>query len=279
MDIKNVVVLGGGTMGNGITQVIAQAGYQVAMRDVDNEILDRAMKTIGKSLEKLENKGSIKESKDNIIKRINPTTDIEVVKDADYVIEAVPEKLDLKQDIFKKLDELCPPHTILGTNTSSLPITAIASVTRRPDKVIGTHFMNPVPVMKGVELVKGRMTSDETLDTTKKFMDSIGKKAIVAVDYAGFITSRLLNAYLNEAAYAVMDGNSPKDVDDAMVYCTNMPIGPCALLDLVGIDVVVYVLGILEEEFGERFKAAPLLKQMVRAGHLGRKARKGFYEY
>jgi 3-hydroxybutyryl-CoA dehydrogenase len=181
--------------------------------------------------------------------------------------------------IFKDVDKLAPDYAILASNTSSLPITAIAAATKRPHQVVGMHFMNPVPIMKGVELIRGRVTSQETIDSAVDFTKSINKVPVVAQDYAGFITSRILNAYLNEAAYTVMDGNTPKDVDDAMVYCTNMPQGPCALMDLVGIDVIVFVLGILEDEFGPKFKSAPLLRQMVRAGHLGRKTGQGFYTY
>lgn len=278
--INKVVVLGAGTMGNGITQSVAQAGYQVVMRDINDEFLAKGMKTIEKSLSKLAEKGKIsEEDKNNILGRISTSTSMDVVKDADMVIEAVPEKLELKVKIFEELDQLAPAHCILGTNTSSLPITAIAAATKRPENVVGTHFMNPVPIMKGVELIKGRVTSQETIDTAVEFTKSLNKVPTVAVDYAGFITSRLLNLYMNEAAYSVMDGNTPKDVDDAMIYCTNMPQGPCALADMVGIDIIVFVLGILEEEFGPKFKVAPLLKQMVRAGHLGRKTGQGFYKY
>lgn len=280
MAIRKVVVLGSGTMGNGITQVIAQAGYQVTMHDIDETIVNRGLQKIEKSLSRFVEKNVISpEEKVNILSRIKTTTALDIVKDADLVIEAVPEQLDLKVKIFAELDQLAPSHTIFASNTSSLPITAIAAATKRPSQVIGIHFMNPVPLMKGVELIKGRSTSQETIDVVVEFTKSIKKVPVVAQDYAGFITSRILNNYLNEAAYTVMDGNTPKDVDDGMVYCTNMPQGPCALMDLVGIDIIVFVLGILEEEFGPRFKAAPILKQMVRAGHLGRKTGRGFYQY
>lgn len=278
--IKKVVVLGAGTMGNGIVQSVAQAGYQVAMRDINDEVLAKGLKTIEKSLTKLAQKNKIsEEEKNNVLGRITTSISMDVVSDADLVIEAVPEILELKVKIFEELDKLAPSHAVLGTNTSSLPITAIAAATKRPEQVVGTHFMNPVPLMRGVELIKGRVTSQETIDTALEFTKSLNKVPTVAVDYAGFITSRILNIYLNEAAYCVMDGNTPKDVDDGMIYCTNMPQGPCALMDLVGIDVIVFVLGILEEEFGPKFKVAPLLKQMVRAGHLGRKTGQGFYKY
>jgi 3-hydroxybutyryl-CoA dehydrogenase len=278
--VNSVGVIGGGTMGSGIAQVAAQAGLRVVLVDLDPDLLRRALGNIQKSLERLEKKGSIDASKkQEALSRIATSTDIKQLRDQPFIIEAVFENLDLKKGIFKELDELCPPSTILATNTSSLPITEIASMTRRPEKVIGTHFMNPVPVMMGVEVIRGRLTSDETVETTRNFIQKLGRKPVLAVDYAGFINSRLLNIYLNEAAYTVMDGNNPKDVDDCMVYTANMPIGPCALMDLVGIDVIVNILGILREEYGEKFKVAPILRQMVRAGQLGKKTGRGFYQY
>lgn len=280
MTIKTVVVLGSGTMGNGITQVIAQAGYEVYMRDVSQEVLDRGMAVIKKSLSKFVEKGKITaDAEKEILGRITPTTDFDVVKKADLIIEAVPENLELKTKIFAELEEKCPPETLFGSNTSSLPITALAAATKRPEKFLGTHFMSPVPLMAGVELVRGRVTSDETLEEIKQFIISLGKIPTIAVDYAGFVTSRLLDLYLNEAAYAVMDGNDPQEIDKGMVHCTNMPMGPCALTDMVGVDVLLFVLEILEKEFGEKFRPAPLLRQMVRAGHLGRKTGRGYYTY
>lgn len=280
MKIARVAVVGAGTMGSGIVQVVAQAGYRVSMLDVSESALARGRQIIEKNLLRLEEKSKLSaEEKTNILARITPGSSLDAVAEADLVIEAAVEQLDVKVQIFRDLDRLAPKHAILASNTSSLPITAIAAATRRPHNVLGMHFMNPVPVMKGVELIKGRLTTEETVNTAVEFCKSINKVSVVAQDYAGFITSRILNAYLNEAAYTVMDGNTPKDVDDAMVYCTNMPQGPCALMDLVGIDIIVYVLGILEEEFGPKFKPAPLLKQMVRAGQLGRKTGQGFYKY
>lgn len=278
--INKVVVLGAGTMGNGIVQVVAQAGYQVVMRDISEEFLAKGMNTIDKSLSRMVAKNKINdEEKANILGRITTTTSMDAVAGADLIIEAVPEKLDLKVKVFEELDKLAPAHAILGSNTSSLPITAIAAATKRPENVAGIHFMNPVPMMKGVELIKGRVTSQETIDQAVEFTKSLNKVPTVAEDYAGFISSRLLQAYCNEAAYTVMNGNSPKDVDDNMIYCANMPMGPCALMDLIGIDVCVSVMQICEEEFGPRFKPAPILKQMLNAGHLGRKTGQGFYKY
>jgi 3-hydroxybutyryl-CoA dehydrogenase len=278
--IERVVVVGAGTMGNGIAQVCAQSGYQVSLVDVNEQVLDGARKGIEQSLNRLAKKQTISiEDIAKILGRLTFTTTMDNVANADLVVEAVPEQIELKGKIFKELDRLAPEHCILASNTSSLPITAIAATTKRPQNVVGIHFMNPVPVMKGIELIKGRLTSIDTIQAAKDFVQSLGKISMVAIDYAGFIGSRILNIYLNEAALTVMDGNTPKDVDDCLLYCTNMPMGPCALLDLVGIDVAVFVLGILEEEFGPRFKVAPLLKQMVRAGHLGRKTGQGFYKY
>lgn len=280
MKIERVVVVGAGTMGNGIAQVCAQSGYQVSLVDVNEQVLDGARKGIEQSLNRLAKKQTISiEDIAKILGRLTFTTTMDNVANADLVVEAVPEQIELKGKIFKELDRLAPEHCILASNTSSLPITAIAATTKRPQNVVGIHFMNPVPVMKGIELIKGRLTSIDTIQAAKDFVQSLGKISMVAIDYAGFIGSRILNIYLNEAALTVMDGNTPKDVDDCLLYCTNMPMGPCALLDLVGIDVAVFVLGILEEEFGPRFKVAPLLKQMVRAGHLGRKTGQGFYKY
>jgi 3-hydroxybutyryl-CoA dehydrogenase len=279
--IKNVIILGSGTMGNGISQAVATPGqYATYMLDIEQSILDRGMEAIRDSLRRIERKGRITpEEAEAILSRIKATTDYEVAREADIVIEAIPENLELKIEIFRKLDRICPPHTILGTNTSSLPITAIAASTARPEAVIGMHFMNPVSVMKGVEVIRGRMTSAQTIEKTLRFLESIDKIPCLAKDYAGFVNSRLLNLYMNEAVLAVMDGNSPEEVDRIMVHTANMPIGPLKLLDLVGIDVHLSVMEVLRNEFGDRFLVAPLTRQMVRAGHLGRKTGRGFYSY
>ncbi len=280
-EVRTVAVLGAGTMGTGIAQVCAFHGYDVHLHDISKEILDRSLRAIGKSLGKFVDKGKIDEAKKQAtVGRIKTFTDITAgMSSVDLVIEALTENIDVKTDSYRKFENQLGANVIIGSNTSSLPITALASATNRKDRFIGIHFMNPVPLMKGVEIIRGRESSDETIQKVRSFLGSIDKIPSVAVDYAGFITSRLLNVYLNEAALAVMDGNSPEEIDRAMMTCTNMPMGPCKLLDLVGIDVAVYVLKILEEEFGERFKCAPLLKQMVRAGHFGVKSGKGFYDY
>ncbi len=280
-DIRNIAVLGAGAMGNGIAQVSAQAGYQVIMQDITEEALEKGMDTIKKSLSKLASKGKIAADEvDAIIGRITTTVNLEeAAKDADLVIEAVPEVLELKIDIYKRLDEVCKPEAIFGSNTSTLPITILGAATKRPEQVCGIHFMNPVPVMPGVELIKGRLTSDEVMDEAVKYVEKIGREACLAVDYAGFIVSRLLDVVQNEACKLVMEGNEPEEIDRAMKLCANWPIGPCALMDLVGLDIVEHGLGTLENDLGPAYKAAPLLRQMVRAGELGRKTGRGFYTY
>ena len=282
MNIRKVFVLGAGVMGNGITQVAAQAGYDVTMQDMNEAVIQKGMGAIEKSLSRLVSKGNIsEEDKRSITSRINTTQDINGAKDADIVIEAIPEELGLKIDIFKRLDSLCPECTILATNTSALPISAIAAATspERQKRVIGMHFSNPVPVMKGVEIIPGRHTSEEALQVSKDFIRSLGKEPCEAVDYAGFVLSRVLDAMLNEAIRCVMDGNKPEEVDKVMKLCANMPMGPLELCDLVGTDIVLHGLETMHKDFGERLLPAPLLVSMVRAGDLGRKTGRGFYEY
>ena len=280
MAIKSVFVIGAGTMGNGIAQVSAQAGYDVTMSDIKDEFVKKGMDAIGKSLDRSVKKGTMQEAeKKAIIGRIKTTLDVKDARNADLVIEAAPEILDLKKRIFKQLDEVCKPDAILATNTSSLPIGAIAAVTKNPKRVVGIHFMNPVPVMKGVEVIPGRATSAETLEAAKDYVKKIGKEPCEARDYAGFIVSRLVDALMNEAFYCVMDGNKPEEVDKAVKLCLNHPMGPLELCDLAGADIVMHGLETMYEEFGERLMPAPLLKNMVRSGDLGRKTGRGFYDY
>ncbi|HEY98571.1 MAG TPA: 3-hydroxybutyryl-CoA dehydrogenase [Dehalococcoidia bacterium] len=280
MAIKNVFVVGAGTMGNGIAQVSAQAGYNVTMSDIKDEFLSRGMATIEKSLDRMIKKGTLQENeKAELMSKIKTTTDLNDARDADLVIEAAPEELELKTSIFKQLDAICKEDAILGTNTSSLPIGAIAAATGRPEKVIGIHFMNPVPVMKGVEVIPGRHTSEDVLEAAKEYVKSIDKEPCEARDYAGFIVSRLVDALMNEAFYCVMDGNKPEEVDKAVKLCLNHPMGPLELCDLAGADVVMHGLETMYAEFGERLMPAPLLKNMVRSGDLGRKTGRGFYDY
>ncbi len=280
MEIKTVAVLGAGAMGNGIAQVSAQAGYRVILLDVYDSALEKGMSTVHKMLNGAVDRGKMSATdRDATLSRITPSTEFSLTAQADLVIEAAPENLEMKTDLFKRLDTACPPHTILATNTSSLPIAAIAAATSRPAKVLGMHFMNPVPLMKGVEIIKALLTSTETMDTGKTFVESLDKIWVEAVDYAGFIASRVLDVMLNEAVWCVMDGNKPEEIDKAMRVCTNFPMGPLELIDLAGADILLNVLEILQKEFGDKYRPAPLLRQMVRAGHTGRKAGRGFYDY
>ncbi len=280
MAIKSIFVIGAGTMGNGIAQVSAQAGYDVTMSDIKDEFIQKGLAAIDKSLDRSVKKGTMQEAeKKIIIGRIKTTTDNKLARNADLVIEAAPEILDLKKSIFKQLDEICQPDAIIATNTSSLPIGAIAATTKRPQKVIGIHFMNPVPVMKGVEVIPGRATAADVIEAAKEYIKKIGKEPCEARDYAGFIVSRLVDALMNEAFWCVMDGNKPEEVDKAVKLCLNHPMGPLELCDLAGADVVLHGLETMYAEFGERLMPAPLLKNMVRSGDLGRKTGKGFYDY
>ena len=280
MAINKVFVIGAGQMGNGIAQVTAQAGYDVTMSDIKEEFIQKGMDAINKSLDRSVKKGTLQESeKAAIIARIKTTTNNQDAKDADMVIEAAPEILDLKKNIFKQLDEICKPDAILASNTSSLPITEIATVIKNPARFIGIHFMNPVPVMKGVEVILGKKIAPATIDAAKEYIKKIGKEACEAQDHAGFIVSRLVDALMNEAFWCLMDGNKPEEVDKAVKFCLNHPMGPLELCDLAGADTVLHGLETMHAEFGDRLKPAPLLVDMVNKGNLGRKTGKGFYDY
>lgn len=280
MKIKYIFVQGAGIMGSGIAQVSAQSGFEVIMMDLSMELVQRGLNTIDKNLQRGVDKGKIKmEEKLAILSRIKPVTDLNAAKEVDLAIEAVFEDLEVKRKVFQELDRVCPPHAILGSNTSALPIATMASVTKRPDKVLGLHFMNPVPIMRGVEIIRAITTSDETMAIGREYLQRLGKDVVEAVDYAGFIVSRILDAMLNEAVKCVMDGNKPEEIDRAMKVCTNFPMGPLELIDLAGVDIVLHGLETMEKDFGDRYHPAPLLRQMVRAGHLGRKNGKGFYKY
>ena len=280
MAIKNVFVVGAGVMGSGIVQVSAEAGYNVIMMDIKGEFVKKGLDAIGKGLDRKVKKGAMQESdKALVLSRIKTSVALKDAQDADLVIEAALEDMKVKKDIFRQLDEICKPDAILGTNTSSLPIGEIATATKRPQKVIGIHFMNPVPVMKGVEVIPGRHTSTDVLEASKAYIKSLGKEPCEARDYAGFIVSRLVDALMNEAILCVMDGNKPEEVDKAVKLCLNHPMGPLELCDLAGADIVLHGLETMYAEFGERLRPAPFLKNMVRSGDYGRKTGRGFYDY
>lgn len=281
MEIKKVAVIGAGAMGSGIAQVCAASGYEVYLNDVSAEMLKKARASIENSLARFVDRNKISAGEmEGALKRLHATGDLAgAVKGADLVIEAVFEDLEVKKEIFKKIDEHAPQGALLASNTSSLPIAAIAAVTGCPARVIGLHFMNPVPLMKGVEVIRARLSSDEAVAAGIDFVKSLGKVPAEAVDYAGFIVSRVLDVMLNEAVYCVMDGNEPEEIDRAMKVCTNFPMGPLELIDLAGADILLHVMECLNKEFGDKYRPAPLLVQMVRAGQLGRKTGQGFYSY
>ena len=285
MNIKRVCVVGIGVMGSGIVQVCAQAGYDTYAVSRSEESLERGIAKIKGNLSLLVKKGRIKqEEEDRIVDtlRARVTTSIkEGANGADFVIEAVYEDLDLKKKIFRELDRICPEHTILASNTSTFPIVALATATKRPNKVIGTHFMNPPPLIQGVEIIKSLFTSEETVNITKEFIKSLGKEPIEVKDSPGFVVSRMICLVMNEAVRMHEEGvASVEDIDKIARLCFNWPIGPFQLLDLIGIDIVAAVLNAMYDETGwERFKPALLMTQMVRAGWTGRKAGRGFYAY
>ena len=282
MEIQHIGVIGAGQMGNGIAQVAACAGFQVSMIDIKQEYLDRAMNNIQKSLEKLVSKDRLSQSESlNAISRINFSTSMEDVSDADLVIEAVPEILELKNSIFSKLDNTCKSSTILASNTSSISIDKIAKSTKRPELVIGMHFMNPVPLMKLVEIINGSKTSSEVNDLVVSAATKMGKIALSCNDSPGFVSNRILCPMLNEAILTLEEGVAePEAIDGIMKLGMNHPIGPLALADLIGLDTLLHILGVLYDGFGdEKYKPAQLLVEMGGNGHLGRKSGKGFYDY
>jgi len=281
-DIKIVGVVGSGTMGSGIAQVVASSDRDVLLVDISDAALDRGIKGIEKSLGRLVKKEAItEEDGSSILSRIVKTTDFEGLGDVDLVIEAVFEDMDVKKEIYSKLDNITGDDVVLATNTSSLPIVEIAVSTSKADKIVGMHFFNPAPVMKLVEIIKTLTTSDETVQFAYDFALALGKEPVKTKDSPGFIVNRILVPMLNEAVFAYQDGvGTPEDIDKAMKLGTNQPIGPLALVDLIGLDITLDVMDTFYREFQDsKFRAAPLLRQMVRAGWLGRKSGKGFFDY
>jgi len=282
MEIRKVAVIGAGTMGNGIAQVFSTSGYETLMIDVKEELLTSALGKIGKSLAKLVEKGKLSaEERDAALGRLTTSVKLEDAAGADLVVEAVNEDPALKKKIFTALDAACPPGTILATNTSSISITQIGAFTKRPQKVAGMHFMNPVPLMKLVEVIRGEMTSDEVVEAVMELCRKLGKTPVEANDFPGFIANRILMPMINEAAYALMEGVGTKEaIDTVMKLGANHPMGPLELADLIGLDVCLAIMEVLHQGLGDaKYRPCPLLRRMVTAGRLGRKSGQGFYTY
>lgn len=282
MEIKKIMVIGSGQMGGGIAQVAAQAGLQVVLNDIDAALIDKRVAFIDKTLSRNVEKGRItEEDKQAALARLVPSTDLQDAADVDFVVEAASENMAIKEQIFRKLDEIARPGVILATNTSSLPITEIAAVTSRPESVIGMHFMNPVPVMTLVEIIRGIATSDEVYQAVEALAKAMGKTPVEVNDYPGFIANRLLMPMINEAIYCVYEGvASPEAVDQVMKLGLNHPMGPLTLADFIGLDTCLAIMEVLYEGFADsKYRPCPLLRKMVKAGWLGKKSGQGFYAY
>jgi 3-hydroxybutyryl-CoA dehydrogenase len=280
--IKTVAVLGAGTMGNGIAHVFARAGFNVILRDVDQTFLERAVDIIGTNLDREIKKGKLTESeKPAVLARLKPVTDMAAIAAADFAVEAVPEKIEIKRAVLSEADKILRPEIILASNTSSISMTTLAALTSRPDRFVGMHFMNPVPVMALVEVIRALQTSDAAFNLTMELSKRLGKTPVAVNDAPGFVSNRVLMPLINEAAYCVMEGvATPEGVDAVMKLGMNHPMGPLELADFIGLDVCVDILHVLHEGLGDpKYRACPLLKKYVAAGWLGRKSSRGFYAY